>query len=531
MKNLEFRRQYLISNSTLTPPDGWSSLKISGNQENLMLYYHPDLEVNDIQDKNRSLVLIGYIVDPYHPELNNKEIMSCLLDQGSFRDVLKETESLNGRFAILYSDSDHTLMFHDATGFREIYYCFLDDRILCGSTPNIINQYAQLGLSGDDSVIEFLNSPEYKKSGFWIGKKTPIQEIYHLSPNFYLDLIQKKYFRYWPSESRKEISLKEGCRTMAEILKGTMTSISNRYELYQALTSGWDSRLLLAASKDVKNKTKFVLNKLSRYNEKSADIVISRKMAQSLGIDFEIIDINGYKIDDTFRQIFYRNNIFARENNISVFYDVYRKKLDHTYWVTGTFSNQILRIWFPLKKKHITSLDIATHFKYQNYRYAMESIDEWLKESGTRYKELGFSLTNMFYWEQFTGNVQSLGGTEGDIVREEIRPFNCRKFITTYISLNERYRYKDFPEGHREIIRILWKELLQFPVAAYTNRPPYWMKRIFRLLGMELLVNQIYNHSKTKLYYTRLNGEYRKKEQERAKIQNSKVPELNRSVI
>lgn len=500
MKNLEFRRQYLLTNTKIKCIDNWKNIDFPNTKQKLKLYYHPDLEVTYLQYQNRSIVLIGYIIDPINTDFRNTDILGKLLTLDSFQDLLIETENFNGRFAIIYFDGDNTFMFHDATGFREIYYCFLDNQIYCGSTPDIISKYSNIKLDIDKSINEFINSREFKNSGFWVGTRTPFKDVFHLQPNFYLDIDNKKHYRYWPNEVKEEIGLKGGANLMAKILKGTILAATNRYELHQALTSGYDSRVLLAASKDVKDQIKFFINNVYRSSQ-YADIAVSKRIAKRFKINFEIVEINNINVEDNFRTIFYKNNIIARETHLRVFYDAYQKKLDNTYWVTGTFGNEILRLSFPLKKKKISSFDIAKRFKYQNYAYANDSIEEWFCEAKETCIKYNYNLINLFYWEQFTANLKNLSSSEQDIIREEIRPFNCRKLITTYLSLKDKYRYKDYPSGHTMIIRILWKDLLKIPIAPYTNMIGYWFKITFRYLGLELMVNDVYNYLKSRLKY------------------------------
>jgi hypothetical protein len=509
MNPLEFRRQYLLSNVPLEKIEDWKHLEIPSKKQPLNLYYHPDLEITQVKDKDKSVVLIGYILDPFNPELSNKDIIIKMLQHGSLNEVLNDTENLSGRFAIIYNNGENAYLFHDATGFREIYYSFLNDQIFCGSTPNIINRYTNLELDADEAINAFIHSSEYKSSGFWIGTRTPFPHIFHLLPNFYLDLNKKANFRYWPNEKRKEFGLKEGAAIMAKILQGTMLALTKRYVLYQSLTSGWDTRVLFAASKDVKNQINFLVNKINQVTDKSADIWVPLRIAKRYKINFEVIDINSIRVDEQFRNTIFRNNIFARDTHIRVFYDAYLKKQDNAYWVTGTFGNEILRIAFPYRNKKISALDIARRFYYNKYTYAIESAADWMKDSSDAYGKYGYNVLNLFCWEQYTGNMENLGASEGDIIREEIHPFNCRKLITTYISLNDKYRYKDYPLGHRMIIEILWKELLEFPVDPHTDETIYWFKKATRFLGIELIVDRVYYFFKNNIYYSDLFGKFR----------------------
>jgi len=502
MENLLFRRQYLLSNVNIEIDSNWNCLELPGTTPELKLYSHPDLEITYQQHQATRLVLIGYIIDPLNPDLSNGDILNKLINASSLQNLLKESENYSGRFALILCKDDRSYIFHDATGFREIYYYFRMEEVYCGSTPDIINKYAKVESNLDTSINKFVHSTEYKTSGFWVGTSTPFLNIFHLQPNFYLDVNTKTCYRYWPYEHRKEISLKDAAVIMAQILKGTLHGAVKRYELHQGLTSGFDSRVLLAASKDVKDQIQYVVNRsLSNIVSLKADIKAAMTLAAKHDLKLDVVDLKSVKVDENFKAIFYRNNVFARETYQEVFYKAYKDGLDNTYWVTGTFGNEILRIAFPLKKKAVSSKDIAKCFHYDNDSYAIDSIEEWLGEAKHVIQGHGYNLINFFYWEQFTGNWENLGGSEGAIVREELRLFNCRKFITTYLSLKDKYRYKDYPMGHVMIIKILWNELLHTPVAAYTDKPSYWIKRITRLLGIEILIDNIYNHLKTRISY------------------------------
>ena len=58
-----------------------------------------------------------------------------------------------------------------------------------------------------------------------------------------------------------------------------MKSISNRYSVMLPVTAGKDSRLLLSATSDIRNKVFYYINKGSQLNNKHHDIVIPGKLS------------------------------------------------------------------------------------------------------------------------------------------------------------------------------------------------------------------------------------------------------------
>ena len=66
-EKLYFRRQFLLTKSSMSLFAGWNCLQIN----NHYLYTHPDLEINFVQDSQKIIVLMGSIYDPDKPEVSN----------------------------------------------------------------------------------------------------------------------------------------------------------------------------------------------------------------------------------------------------------------------------------------------------------------------------------------------------------------------------------------------------------------------------------------------------------------------------
>jgi|GEM_PF-7033547 hypothetical protein len=500
MNNLAFRRQYLLTNIPVEKIDGWNYYEIPGMGGNLHLYCHPDLEVTKEQQDGRTLVLLGYVLDPYNPDLSNSGIIGKLVKLSNLEELFKETAKLCGRFVMLYTSDKGSYIFSDATGFREIYYSFGTDKMFFGSTPDLINKFLNAEKDNDPAILEFLESPEYKQATKWMGTRTLFKGIYHLLPNNYIDLVSKSYHRYWPNKKRQPISLKEGARIMAEILKGTMAAAAKRYTLHQAITSGYDTRLLLAASKDYLKQIKFFVMKASELDENKSDTVWAKEIAAKYNLDFEVIEAYKLTVDPAFQETFYKNNILARDRFLKFFYWTYTRKYDNTYWVTGTFGNEILRISTPYSEKKSTGYMITQRFNYSKYSYAVKSIDEWLKDAEKACHDNGYNVMNLFYWEQYIGNWGNLASSEQNIIRDEIRPFNCHKLIETYMALHDKYRYRDNPEGHKAIIDVLWKELNTMPYF-HPNPRIDRTKKFFRFFGLERILDNFSYWIRDKFHY------------------------------
>ncbi len=499
MNNLKFRRQYIFVNREIECPSDWKKLKIQSGSVKWNLYSHPDLEINRVKNKNLELLLLGYFIDPEKPKLTNSQLLKKISLLNSFNRIIRKTDNFNGRFVLIYSDKKSLNIYNDATGFREVYYYFKDSTICCGSTPNIIAQYFKTEKGTDREMSIFFTSESFNNAErVWIGDDTIYEGIKHLLPNHYVDLIKKSSIRFWPYKKFSRTELSDAVIKISEILKGTYKCAQNRYKLHQGLTAGWDTRMLLAASKDYVNDIYYYINKPSDITEKSHDLRVSKKLSRKFSIPLNIINIEDNDIDETFSDIFYKNNVLARPKLINVIYQAYKNRLDNTLTVSGTMGNEILRILMRMgKNKPVNAEEIAKKLNYGQYKYVVNAIDRWLEETLPAANKLNYNILDLFSWEQFFGNWGALSGSEQDIAREELRPFNNRNLLSTFISLDDKYRYKDYPVGYIKIIKYLWKDLMKVP-AYRSGASGHFIRRILRFFGIEQKTEKIYQRIKSK---------------------------------
>jgi hypothetical protein len=493
MKNLKFRRQYIFTNKEIKAPPDWKKFRIQQGSVKWQLYSHPDLEINHVKNKNLELLLLGYFIDPENPELTNSKLLKKISLLKNFNRIIRTTDNFNGRFVLIYSDKKSLNIYNDATGFREVYYYFQDGTVCCGSTPNIIAQYFKIERNSNREMNIFFTSKAFNNGErVWIGDDTIYEGIKHLLPNHYVDLTNKSCIRFWPYKEFARTELSDAVIKISEILKGTYKCALRRYKLHQGLTAGWDTRMLLAASKDYVDDIYYYINKTSDITKKSYDIKISKKLSRKFNVPLNIIDIEDNKIDETFSEIFYKNNVLARSKLINVIYHAYKNRLDDTLTVSGTMGNEILRILFRIEKNKPTNAEeIAIKMHYGQFKYVIEAIGKWLDETLPIAQKFNYKIPDLFGWEQFFGNWGALSGSEQDIVRDELRPFNNRNLLSTFTSLDDKYRYKDYPVGYIEIIKYLWKDIMKVP-AYRSGASRHFIRKILRFFGIEQRTEKIY---------------------------------------
>ncbi len=493
--NLKFRRQFIFSDQEILPFQEWDLKKISWNKKDYHLMYHPDLECTH-HKANLTIYLLGYILDPFKPELSNSDIIESFSKEDNYNSVLKRTDFYNGRYVIIIFDGEEIIAFNDATASKQLYYFLKPESFFIASTPNLIKEFTDLKLHNNDELHDFLNSDKFRnKNTAWFGDETPFENVYNLFPNHYINLISKKTIRFWPRESLQTRNLKETVDYVSKILTGTMKSASNRYQLHSSLTGGWDSRIILSSSKQIKDSIDyytFVDDTIQRKN--IHDVIIPEKLSKRYNLTHEKIRIENKEIEEQFLEIFENNSVFNRNTYNQVYYKYIELGYEHYMNVTGTMGDQLLRVFYRFKGE-ITAQKFAEKFEVAEFPFIIKAIDKWLKEVEDLQEDSPINIIDWFNWEFYSPNWAGISATEHDIVRDELRVFNCRALITAIMQVKEKHRYRDNPKTHELIIKKNWKELLEFTVEP-SGIQYRKLKKVLRFIGLEKSADMLYQNLK-----------------------------------
>lgn len=466
--NLLFRRQFILSSNPKFSFDYWTNLKIDTN---LHLSVHPDLEITQAISKTIHLTLLGFVVNPFEPEKSNQEILDDLInDAEGLNDIINGTDPLGGRWIIICKDDRSINIFHDPCGQRQVYYRSnnkLD--ILCGSDPAIMNYFVKLEKDTSSELKEFINAEIYKKKeNAWIGSSSIFKDVEHLMPNHYLNVHEFKTMRFWPNKPLINIDIEKAVELASEILKGSLIAINNRQKLAIAVTAGWDSRVLLAASKEIRDNVTYFVSITGGEKKNFPDIIIPSKLLHKLNLPFYVQKCDR-EIDSKFKQMIENNILMARTDLSKAKYIYqYHKDFDGMISINGNLSEIARSRNQPIIQKKITGNNLAKLrlIDYGEINYVVKQLDLWINGISSLCEGNRLNIYDMLYWEQRMGNWGSQYPAEQDISIDQFSPFNNRLLLSTLLSVDSKYRI--FPKYilYRKIIENLWKETLQQPVGV-----------------------------------------------------------------
>jgi len=483
--HLCFRRQFLLTNSIVPELNNWQHRQVG----NAHLFAHPDLEMTAKEGPSVLIVLLGYIFDPSHPEKRNADIISDVYSKVSrYKDFISAIKPYTGRYALIYRDKSSFLILHDPYGVREIYYCTHPNRVICGSQPNLINRFSEprLNITSNQNLLDFYNydMKPIRSGRLWVGDETVYQNVKHLRPNHYLDIMSLTAKRYWPNTRIVKMDLDTAVQLSCNYLKGALKAVTSRNKVMMAVTSGFDSRSLLAASKDIQSQVYYFINREPSLNDKSPDIRIPREMFKKLNIPFHIHDVSG-PVDEWFKEIFLNNTFWAIDLLLPTIYNVYFKAHQDKVNLLGL--GEIGRVYYGEAPHDINGYYLARSLKYKASFYATSQCEKWLREAKRIAETYDIAIMKLFLWEELIGNWGVVCNSESDIAIEEFDPYSSHYIGEILISF-------DRTQGDLfiEMIKEMWPELLDFPFNPPAKLAS-WIKHWLQRLGLFLpLRRQLY---------------------------------------
>lgn len=453
-----FRRRQFIIGPDLSFHQNWQIFRFSNN---ISIVTHPDLHVTFAQKNNKKILLLGYILDPSMPEYSDLEIAKNLIeDFVSISSIINSLERLTGRFALIISIEEHTYIFHDPCGLRQVYYCFdSHGNFWCASQPHLLAEI--LGFSYDPAMIEYRNLPLFTsgRDEFWFPcDLSPYKEIKYLLPNHFLDIKNKTVKRYWPRmDSFSKISLDESVDKVSHILQNTIRAATLRFDLKMGISAGCDSRKSLAAARLVKEKITFYTHTPIKGSE--ADIEIPAKLLPKLGLKHHVINI--IPMDEEFKKYYELNNAWPRERHGHIAYS-FLKHFGPDCVVLNSNISEYYGVWYWLPKKKINGRNLAM-LRMLAHKNIIEELDKWLLEASPACKQANMNILVLFDLELRSRWV-SQAVAEYDIAFETFNPYNNRNLFNTELSVDEKFRRGRSLLLPKKIIKNMWPDVLSEPI-------------------------------------------------------------------
>jgi len=464
LKELRFSRQFLLGPRTFVLTNHWKATPL---EKSLILSTHPKLDFEIETAGSCTLVLLGYIIDPFNPAKTSAEILTDIIEKATdVLTVIDATIHLSGRWVLIYFDSQDSVIFTDPYGLRQVYYHVNNEGFWCGSQPEIIKAATGLDLNKNKNFLEFITSLNYQSTECaLVGNKTRYADCYHLLPNHFLNLNTGSSIRFFPQKKPSSVTVDNAIQIASSILKGSMDAISQRFSAMLAVTAGWDTRLLFAATKNVSSRFVYYVDRMGALPPYHPDVQVPQRLFQKLGLNF-VVKNSREDPPEWFMKILSQSVSEARLlPKTRMIYGVFSEGLK-SIDVNGNGS-EVCRNFYDkfslISGDNPTTAELAGFMGYYKSKFVKNELADWengLELNGT----FGYHILDLLYWEQRMSNWGAHYASEQDVSIEDFKPFNNRLLVITLLSLPREYRSGPRFPIYTKLIEEMWPEALAEPI-------------------------------------------------------------------
>jgi hypothetical protein len=467
IQKLKYRRQYIITPETVECPFFFKKVAITTEYT---LWCHIDLNVCHYSENNSKLIIIGDIFDYSGDLKNNQEIAKSLFDS-DFKVILRKIFRYTGRYVVIFSGNNDLYLCTDTTASRKIFYADINRKFWAASQPHLLAGVLRLDPTKDPSKYAYYHSKDFLRLyNSNIGNTTYYDEIFQVIPNHCLVKKQgseSKVVRYWPDSAIVRKNVDDIVPVCSEIIKGYMTNILSRYEVMLPLTAGKDSRILLAASLEFRERIYYYVNKIN--GDDHVDITVPKAVADAIGLDFNVLEPKP-GIDSGFRQVYFENNPFASERALPLIYNYYINFSDRVN-LPGNTGSAGIEHYHNMVKKNVRPADLANMAGVNKYKFACDVFEKWHSETKEACYNSGLELKSLLYWEHRLTNGIYQMQMDKDIAQEEVNPFNSREFVSNILSAEKKYLMSPNYILHKKILGNIYAPAMLLPLnPSFKNR-------------------------------------------------------------
>jgi len=465
--------QYFITNDAGVSIDEADFSKY--HVDDFRIFAHKNLKANQFSKGNNKLVILGDIFNPFNPEFSNNIIGNDLIQANALDALLRSIDKLTGRFVMFVNIDSSYYVLSDFFGQRQVFYWFDDNHFYASSSSKLVLDTLSLDLEIAESKLTLSKSNYFLKmhEHWFLGETDWDSRLKKLLPNHFLNINQRttKRIPMYVSHTSNKEGLEQEILLM---LKNSIEAYSKRYSLLLGLTSGYDSRLLLASSIALKRAVKyFTFNRNDTYVKR--DVVIAKQLAKTYNLNHQEIETTNLSQDfiKEFESQFIIPRLLDKTKNIQWFRN---QKLQDSAVVSGNGGALIRSIYDEANFKN--SASICKTIEYEPCELNLNALDGWLYSARRYANENNLLVSDLFYLEVRLGKWGNKMAHEMDVSSvEEFTPYNNR-YLMCSIILN-------YNKDERKTITLNLLEQSLEGITAIPFNPKTWKDTIKKIIFYE----------------------------------------------
>jgi len=427
------------------------------------LYAHPNASVAVSSLEGNAVAVIGEVIHPDHPQVNQSGIAAALVRSVGNRQA--EIDKLVGRFVIIDSDRRRGLTIQsDAIGMRSVYFgqrC--DDRTIAASAAKLVSRACHGGNNSKRSGAFRLGYP---------GIQTPYLGVLRLPPNSLLELDSGALRRFFPIEPIDACTINESLDFALSQAHRVVSGAMKRKPILLSLTAGLDSRTTLAATRGLWPGLTFFTYRGSDLASHGRDILVASDIARTLGLRHLKLDYAELIPDPWVIAAIKDNSFGSHQHKLACAYHRYfgGHRLVHVRTNLMELARSNLYGYHDAKPE-FSGGPATAHKMAQFYALAgkLKPSDRHVAafEQYCALTKINDALNfanawDLYFVEHRMGAWHSGIVAESDVAFDTIIAFNSRNIIRRFMGVPQETRFMS--ESLRQHLKRLMPEIAQIPI-------------------------------------------------------------------
>ena len=413
----------------------------------------------DVAEQNgRAVVIVGLCIDS-RAEININIPAFILDNSNSLKDFLRIEGRFAGKYVLIYKENSNLYVIGDATCSIPINYCVNEQFAVSSSSELIANH---LGFCHSDEYLKIRKASDVSQAMPY--NITLYKEVEQLLPNHYFDVSKRRSVRF-ALNSRGNLSIDDAARMTAELINNISKEYANRYKLICPLTSGKDSRVVLAFLRRHVNDLICYTIKHKKFKSDEPDLLIPKEITQKLGIEYRQID--DLEVPENIVKSFdslFGKDLYSKYTLMNAY--TIRENFEDFAIVNGDIIGQIgkssLHRNVPDKWASTSYFMCKLH---NNSKKAKVYLEKWYKNAKCADD---VSIMDKFSWEIRLGRWADQENAIYNILGVlYLNIFNCRDIIIAWTQTDRKLRKNS--GLHKGILSIVDSELLDIPFGSDRN--------------------------------------------------------------
>ncbi|WP_226666455.1 hypothetical protein [Microbulbifer aggregans] len=451
---MQLPKQFLLAKTPRAELPGWRKM------EYLDWWLSLAPEVPLIRVRNSSGcdigLLLGWVLWRGRLLADGDTVESSAQKQG----LPEEYDEYGGRFIFLFPHNGDLAAVTDPGGLMSLVYSA--ERGIAASTPAAMQLLGEL--QWDEKIRQAFSGG--KREQWYSFGATPYAGVQRLMPNHRLTLSDFRSTRFFPLpegdglRGNPEIDTQSVAKSIAQCLRTNVKALVDAGHNVAHLTGGFDSRMVLAASRDFRTKMRFQTVAVDDPRTR-LDCHIAAQIAREFSLEYRKLPFVP-PAEGEIEQWLARTG-GCIEDTVASFCTTARVYNSYCHEITGTCGESMrTAYWYSgdEQKETLSARELMRRCEFVENEVTENLAKQWLASLPS-----GISVGNALdiaYVELRLGCWAGPSMYGHDIALPSISPFNCGRYYKALLSLPEPLRAQN--RLCHLLIQYLWPELLRFPI-------------------------------------------------------------------